>query len=67
MKSAGCWAAGKKDWIIKLLRLNEGEIHKLRGDDPMAILAIPDIVVLEAVHVDVQTVGIHVHVDHENV
>lgn len=47
--------------------MNEGEISKLRGDNAMAILAIPDIVVLKAIHVDIQTVRIHVHVDHENV
>ena len=31
----------------------------------MAVLAIPDVVVLKTVDVDVQTVGIHVHVGHE--
>jgi hypothetical protein len=33
----------------------------------MAILTVPDVDVLKAVHVDVQAVRIHVHVDHENV
>lgn len=31
----------------------------------MTILDIPDIVVLETVHVDVQAVGVHVHVGNE--
>lgn len=33
----------------------------------MAILGIPDIVVLKPVNVNLQAVRIHVHVDHENV
>ena len=45
--------------------MGEGEINKLRGNKPMAILAIPDVVVLEAIDVDVQTVGVHIHVDHK--
>jgi hypothetical protein len=45
--------------------MNEGEIEKLRDDNAMTILAIPDIVILKAIHVDIQTVRIHVHVDHE--
>jgi len=47
--------------------MNEGETEKLRGHNAMTILAIPDIVILKAIHVDIQTVRIHVHVDHENV
>jgi len=31
----------------------------------MTVLAIPDIVVLEAVDVGIQTVGVHVHVGHK--
>ena len=58
---------GKRDWKIKLPRTNEGETNKLRGDNAMTILAIPDIVILKAIHVDIQTVRIHIHVDHENV
>lgn len=45
--------------------MNEGEVEKLRDDNPMTILAIPDIVILKAIHVDIQTVRIQVHVDHE--
>ncbi len=33
----------------------------------MTILTVLDVVILKAIHVDVQTVGVHVHVDHENV
>ena len=33
----------------------------------MSVLGIPDIVILKAIHVDIQTVRIHIHVDHENV
>jgi hypothetical protein len=47
--------------------MNEGESYKLRGDNAMAILTVPDVVVLKTIHVDVQTVRVHVHVDHENV
>ena len=47
--------------------MNEGEIKKLLGDNAMTILAIPDIAILKVIHVDIQTVRIHVHVDHENV
>jgi len=47
--------------------MNEGEIEKLRDDNAMTILAMPDIVILKAIHVDIQTVRIHIHVDHENV
>ena len=45
--------------------MNEGETEKLRGNNAMTILAIPDIVILKTIHVDIQTVRIHVHVDHE--
>ena len=49
--------------------MNEGEIEKLRDDQrndhTMTILAIPDIVILKAIHVGIQTVRIHVHVNHE--
>ena len=31
----------------------------------MEILGIPDVVVLEPVHIDVQTVAVHVHVGNE--
>jgi hypothetical protein len=31
----------------------------------MAILGIPNVVVLEPVHIDVQAVRVHVHVDNE--
>ncbi|MFZ4648579.1 MAG: hypothetical protein ACOYMB_03000 [Patescibacteria group bacterium] len=31
----------------------------------MTILAIPDIVILKAVNIGVQTIRIHVHVNHE--
>lgn len=33
----------------------------------MLVRAVPDIVILKAIHVDIQAVGVHVHVDHENV
>jgi hypothetical protein len=33
----------------------------------MVILAVPDVVVLKPVDIGVQTVVVHVHVDHENV
>jgi len=39
----------------------------LRGNHAMAILAVPDIVILKAVDIGVQAVRVHVHVDHENV
>lgn len=47
--------------------MNEGETYRLRGHDTMTILAIPDIVILKPIHVDIQTIAIHIHVDHENV
>jgi hypothetical protein len=37
----------------------------LRDDKPVTILGIPEIVVLEAVDVDVETIVVHVHVSHE--
>ena len=33
----------------------------------MMVLTVPDVVVLETIHVDVQTIRVHVHVDHKNV
>ena len=44
---------------------SKGETIRLRDNEPVTILGIPDIVVLETVDVDVQTVRIHVHVGHE--
>ena len=31
----------------------------------MAVVGVPDVLVLKTVHVDVQTVGVHVHVGNE--
>lgn len=45
--------------------MNEGETDKLRDNHAMKVLGIPDIVVLEPVDIDVQTVIVHVHVRHE--
>jgi len=47
--------------------MNEGEIGKLRAEEPMTIVAIPVIVVRKTVDIGVQAVIVHVHVDHENV
>jgi hypothetical protein len=41
-------------------------INKLRDDQPMAVLGVPDVRVLKLVHVDVEAVGVHVHVGNEN-
>ncbi len=43
-----------------------GRSSKFRDDNAMAIVGIPDIVVLKPVDVDVQpVVGVHVHVGNE--
>jgi len=38
---------------------------KFRDDKPMTVVAVPNVVVRELVHVDVQTVGVDVHVGNE--
>lgn len=33
----------------------------------MTILAIPNVVILKAINIDIQTIRIHIHINHENV
>ena len=42
-----------------------GETFHFRHNHAIGIVGIPHIVVLETIHVDVQTVGVHVHVSDE--
>jgi hypothetical protein len=39
-----------------------GRKSKWRDNHPMAVLGVPNVGVLKPVHVDVETVGVHVHV-----
>lgn len=42
-----------------------GRKIEFRGDQTMLILGIPLVVVLEPIHVDIEAIGVHVHVGNE--
>lgn len=61
-----CLAGGNEDSKRKLPRDERGRNGKFRNDDPMTVVGVPDVRVVEAVHVRLELAPIDVDVRDED-